>query len=318
MAQQLQFTEPQANAILEMRLYKLIGLEIDALMKEHEDTIANIYRYEDILARKDSMAQVIMNELDAYKKEYARPRRTVIENTGQVVFEEKKPEEMDVYFLMDRFGYSKTIDTPTYERNKEAVETENSYVIRCKNTGKICLFTNTGQLYTVKLSDIPFGKFRDKGIPIDNVSNYDSSKEDILCVASQADLNLYRILFTTKQAMMKVVSGGEFDVAKKTVAATKLNDGDEVKSIALLVEQRNIVLQTHEGYFLRFPIEEVPEKKKGAVGVRGMKLGVNDYIEEVYYTRNAQEQTIEYKGKSLELNKLKSGSRDSKGVKVRI
>ena len=152
----------------------------------------------------------------------------------------------------------------------------------------------------------------------DNVSNYDSSKEDILCVASQADLNLYRILFTTKQAMMKVVSGGEFDVAKKTVAATKLNDGDEVKSIALLVEQRNIVLQTHEGYFLRFPIEEVPEKKKGAVGVRGMKLGVNDYIEEVYYTRNAQEQTIEYKGKSLELNKLKSGSRDSKGVKVRI
>lgn len=318
MAQQLQFTEPQANAILEMRLYKLIGLEIDALMKEHEDTIANIFRYEDILARRDSMAQVIMNELDAYKKEYARPRRTVIDNAGQVVFEEKKPEEMDVYFLMDRFGYSRTIDTTAYERNKEAVESENSYVILCKNTGKICLFTNTGQLHTVKISDIPYGKFRDKGIPIDNVSNYDSSKEDIVCVASQADLNLYRMLFITKQAMMKVVSGGEFDVSKKTVAATKLNDGDEVKSIAILVEQRNVVLQTHEGYFLRFPVEEIPEKKKGAVGVRGMKLGVNDYIEEVYYTRNAQEQTIEYRGKSLELNKLKLGSRDTKGVKVRL
>lgn len=318
MAQQLQFTEPQANAILEMRLYKLIGLEIDALMKEHEDTIANIFRYEDILARRDSMAQVIMNELDAYKKEYSRPRRTVIDNAGQVVFEEKKPEEMDVYFLMDRFGYSRTIDTAAYERNKEAVESENSHVILCKNTGKICLFTNAGQLHTVKISDIPYGKFRDKGIPIDNVSNYDSSKEDILCVASQADLNLYRMLFTTKQAMMKVVSGGEFDVSKKTVAATKLNDGDEVKSIAILIEQRNVVLQTHEGYFLRFPVEEIPEKKKGAVGVRGMKLGANDYIEEVYYTRNAQEQTIDYRGKSLELNKLKLGSRDTKGVKVRL
>ncbi|MDE6420513.1 MAG: DNA topoisomerase 4 subunit A [Lachnospiraceae bacterium] len=318
MAQQLQFTEPQANAILEMRLYKLIGLEIDALMKEHEDTVANIFRYEDILARKDSMAQVIINELDGYKKEYARARRTVIDNAEQVVFTEKKPEEMDVYFLMDRFGYSKTIDTATYERNKDAVETENSYVILCKNTGKICLFTNIGQLHTVKLSDLPFGKFRDKGIPIDNVSNYDSSKEDILCVTSQADLNLYRILFTTKQAMMKVVSGGEFDVAKRTVAATKLNDGDEVKSVALLVEQRNIVLQSHEGYFLRFPIEEIPEKKKGAVGVRGMKLGAHDYLEEVYYTQNAQEQAIEYKGKSIELNKLKLGSRDSKGVKVRL
>lgn len=317
MAQQLQFTEPQANAILEMRLYKLIGLEIDALMKEHEDTVANIFRYEDILARKDSMAQVIINELDGYKKEYARARRTVIDNAEQVVFTEKKPEEMDVYFLMDRFGYSKTIDTATYERNKDAVETENSYVILCKNTGKICLFTNIGQLHTVKLTDLPFGKFRDKGIPIDNVSNYDSSKEDILCVTSQADLNLYRILFTTKQAMMKVVSGGEFDVAKRTVAATKLNDGDEVKSVALLIEQRNIVLQSHEGYFLRFPIEEIPEKKKGAVGVRGMKLGAHDYLEEVYYTQNAQEQAIEYKGKSIELNKLKLGSRDSKGVKVR-
>lgn len=318
MAQQLQFTEPQANAILEMRLYKLIGLEIDALMKEHEDTIANIFRYEDILARRDSMAQVIMNELDAYKKEYSRPRRTMIDNAGQVVFEEKKPEEMDIYFLMDRFGYSRTIDTAAYERNKEAVESENSHVILCKNTGKICLFTNAGQLHTVKISDIPYGKFRDKGIPIDNVSNYDSSKEDILCVASQADLNLYRMLFTTKQAMMKVVSGGEFDVSKKTVAATKLNDGDEVKSIAILIEQRNVVLQTHEGYFLRFPVEEIPEKKKGAVGVRGMKLGANDYIEEVYYTRNAQEQTIDYRGKSLELNKLKLGSRDTKGVKVRL
>lgn len=318
MAEQLEFTEPQANAILEMRLYKLIGLEIEALIKEHEDTLANIFRYEDILARRDSMAQVIMNELDQIKKEYARPRRTVIDNAEQVVFEEKKPEEMEVYFLMDRFGYSKTIDTAAYERNKDAVEAENSYVILCKNTGKICLFTNTGQLHTIKVSDLPFGKFRDKGTPIDNVSNYDSSKEDIVCVASQSDLNLYRLLFTTKQAMMKVVNGGEFDVAKRTVAATKLSDGDEVQSIALLTGQRNVVLQTHEGYFLRFPVEEIPEKKKGAVGVRGMKLGAKDYIEEVYYTYNAQEQTIDYKGRTVELNKLKLGSRDTKGVKIRL
>ena len=318
MAEQLQFTEPQANAILEMRLYKLIGLEIDALLKEHEDTVANIYRYEDILARKDSMAQVIMNELDQIKKEYAVARKTVIDNAAEVVLAEKKMEEMDIYFLMDRFGYSKTIDVATYERNKEAVLAENKYVIQCKNTGKICLFTNIGQLHTVKAADLPFGKFRDKGIPIDNVSNYDSSKEDIVCVTSQSDLNLYRIAFVTKMSMMKVVSGGEFDVAKKTVAATKLNDGDEVLSVTPLIEQRNIVLQSHEGYFLRFPLEEIPEKKKGAVGVRGMKLGAKDYVEAVYYTRNAQEQTIEYKEQALELNKIKLGSRDGKGVKVRV
>ena len=317
MATQLQFTEKQANAILEMRLYKLIGLEIEALINEHEETMANIYRYEDILARKDSMAQVIMNELDAVKREYSRPRRTVIENAEEAVFEEKKMEEMEVMFLMDRFGYAKTIDLVTYERNKEAADAENKFVVKCKNTGRICLFTNIGQLHTIKVADLPFGKFRDKGIPIDNVSNYSSDKEQILCVASQTELNLYRILFVTKQAMVKVVDGGEFDVSKRLVAATKLNDGDEVVSVSILNEQRNIVLQSKDGFFLRFPIEEIPEKKKGAVGVRGMKLNEKDTIEEVYYTRNAVETTIKYKNKNLVLNNLKPGKRDSKGTKVR-
>ncbi|HKM03715.1 MAG TPA: DNA topoisomerase (ATP-hydrolyzing) [Lachnospiraceae bacterium] len=318
MSAQLCFTENQANAILEMRLYKLIGLEIEALLTDHENTMANIYRYEDILERRDSMAQVILNDLESMKKEYGRPRRTSIENALEAVYEEKKQEEMDVVFLMDRFGYSKTIDTTAYERNKEAADAENKYVLKCKNTGKICLFTNTGQLHTIKVLDIPFGKFRDKGVPIDNLSNYNSALETMICITSQMDLNLYRVLFTTKQSMLKIVDGGEFDVAKRTVSATKLQDNDEVISIVLLNEQRNIVLQTTDGFFLRFPIEEIPEKKKGAVGVRGMKLVGTDQVEEVYFTQNAMEQTIIFKGKSIELNKIKLGKRDSKGIKIRI
>lgn len=317
MAAQLMFTEKQANAILDMRLYKLIGLEIEALINEHEETLANIYRYEEILSRKDAMAQVIINELDAIKREYARPRKTVIENAEEAVYEEKKIEEMEVIFLMDRFGYAKTVDLVTYERNKEAADAENKYVVKCKNTGRICLFTNTGQLHTIKVSDIPFGKFRDKGVPVDNISNYSSGRETILCVASQTELNLYRILFVTKQAMLKVVDGGEFDVSKRLVAATKLGDGDEVLDVSILNEQRNIVLQSAEGFFLRFPIEEIPEKKKGAIGVRGMKLGEKDSLEAVYYTRNAVETTIKYKNKKLVLNNLKPGKRDGKGTKVR-
>ncbi|MGN1171069.1 MAG: DNA gyrase subunit A, partial [Lachnospiraceae bacterium] len=307
MAQMLQFTERQANAILEMRLYKLIGLELDALVKEHDETVANIYRYEDILERRDSMAQVIMNELDQIKKEYARPRRTVIEDGEEAVFEEKKPEEMDVMFLMDRFGYAKTIDMATYERNKEAADTENRFVFSCKNTGRVCLFTDTGVLYTIKVSDIPFGKFRDKGVPIDNVSNFDSGRERIVYLTSQTELNLYRLIFVTKQSMMKVVDGGEFDVAKRAVAATKLQEEDAVVSVAPIMEQKNIVLKTNDGYFLRFPIEEIPEKKKGAVGVRGMKLGAKDYVEAVYYTQNAVETTIPYGSRELELNKIRLG-----------
>ncbi|MCI8354621.1 MAG: DNA topoisomerase 4 subunit A [Lachnospiraceae bacterium] len=318
MASQLCFTEKQANAILDMRLYKLIGLELEALINEHEETLANIYRYEDILSRRDSMAQVIMNELDEIKRSYKRDRRTVIENRAEAVYEEKKAEEMEVMFLMDRFGYARTIDLAVYERNREAADAENKYVFPCKNTGKICIFTNTGQLHTVKVMDLPFGKFRDKAVPIDNVSNFNSEKETMILVTSQTSLNLYRVLFATKQSMLKVVDGGEFDVAKRTVAATKLQEGDEVVNVEIWKDQKHIVLQTAEGYFLKFPVEEIPEKKKGAVGVRGMKLGAKDFVENVYYVLGAGETVIEYKDKKMELSKLRVGSRDTKGTKVRV
>ena len=318
MASQLNFTEKQANAILDMRLYKLIGLEIDALIKEHEETTANIYRYEDILDRRDSMAQVIIQELDELKKEYHTARRTKIENAEEAVYEERKQEEMEVMFLMDRFGYCKTVDLTTYERNKETIQAELKYIVKCKNTGKICIFTKIGQLHTIKVSDIPFGKFRDKGMPVDNISNYDSSKEDIIIITSQTDLNLYRLLFVTKQAMCKIVSGGEFDVAKRAVAATKLNEDDELVSIALLTEQQNIILQTANGFFLRFPVEEISIMKKNAVGVRGIRLNEGDYIENVYYTCSTDNQSITYKNKNIELNKIKLGKRDAKGTKIRV
>jgi DNA gyrase subunit A len=117
--------------------------------------------------------------------------------------------------------------------------------------------------------------------------------------------------------MLKVVDGGEFDVLKRTVAATKLLDNDTVISIQILRDVRNIVLQSVEGFFLRFAIEEIPEKKKSAIGVRGIKLSGKDEIEAVYYTQNAVDTNVMYKNKKLELNKIKLGKRDTKGVKVR-
>ncbi|MCM1183800.1 MAG: DNA topoisomerase 4 subunit A [Roseburia sp.] len=318
MAAQLNFTERQANAILDMRLYKLIGLEIEALLKENKETNANIYKYEDILDRRDAMAQVIMQDLDALKKEYAVKRRTVIENAQEAVYEEKKIEDMDVMFLMDRFGYCKTIDMAAYERNKESVHAEFKYVVKCRNTGRICLFTNTGQLHTIKVTDIPFGKFRDKGLPADNISNYDSSSENIVAITSQSELNLYRLLFVTRQSMCKIVSGGEFDVAKRTVASTKLGENDEVVSIEVINEQMHVILQSRDGYFLRFDVNEVSEFKKTAIGVRGMKLGSGDYIENVYYRQVGSAEPIDYRDKKIELNRIKINKRDSKGTKIKI
>lgn len=315
MASMLRFTERQATAILEMRLYKLIGLEIEALQAEHEQTLKSIARYEDILNNYDSMAEVIIEDLDAIKKTYARKRRTIVENAEEAVFEEKKIEEQEVVFLMDRFGYARTVDVSTYERNREAADSENKYIVSCLNTGKICLFTNAGKMHQVKVPDIPYGKFRDKGTPIDNLSNYNSTEEQIVFVCDEGSLSMAKLLFATKQGMLKQVDGSEFQVAKRTIAATKLLEEDEVICVQIVTEGQSIVLQTMNGYFLRFASTEVPEKKKGAVGVRGIKLQKKDELEQVYLLEEGVEQKVLYKEKEVTLNRLKLARRDGIGTK---
>ena len=317
MASMLRFTERQATAILEMRLYKLIGLEIEALQKEHEETLKNIARYEDISNNYDSMAEVIMEELDYYKKTYGRKRRTVIENAEEAVYEEKKVEEQDVVVLMDRFGYTRSIDTATYDRNKESADSENKHIIFCKNTGKICMFTNTGKMHQVKVLDIPFGKFRDKGTPVDNLSNYDSAEENIIYICDEEQFRMGKMLFATKYGMIKKVDGAEFVVSKRTITATKLQEEDEVVSIQPVNENQNIVLQTEGGYFLRFLAEEVAEKKKGAIGVRGIKLQKTDILENVYLFEEGTDIKVPYREKEVTLNRLKLAKRDGMGTKTR-
>ena len=317
MAAMLRFTERQASAILEMRLYKLIGLEIEALQKEHETTLKNIARYEDILNHYDSMATLIMEELDAFKKEYGRKRRTVVENAEEAVFEEKKVEEQEVVFLMDRFGYAKTVDVSVYERNKEAADSENKYIVHCLNTGKLCLFTDTGKMHQVKVMDLPYGRFRDKGVPIDNVSNYSSSEEQIVTICDAQRTAFGKLLFATRQGMLKRVDGSEFQVTKRTIAATKLQEEDALIHVGMVQENQNIVLQTRDGYFLRFPAAEIPEKKKGAVGVRGIKLQKTDELEQIHLFEEGTDTKVKYGEKEVTLNRLKLAKRDGVGTKQR-
>ena len=317
-AKTLQFTERQATAILEMRLYKLIGLEMEALQAEYGETMKNIALYEDILNNYDSMAAVIMKDLDQIKKEYGSKRRTVIENAEEAVYEEKKMEEMEVTFLMDRFGYMRVIDKSAYERNKDAATAENKYVFHCMNTDKICIFTDKGKMHSVKVADIPLVRFRDKGTPADNLSNYNSTEEQMLYVAPLAEIRQSTLLFVTASSMCKLVSGAEFEVAKRTIVSTKLGDEDSLIFVGSADEMEQIVLQSEGGYFLRFQKQDVSSMKKTSIGVRGMKLAEGDRVSHAYMLETRQEYTIEYHDKPYTLNKVKLSRRDTKGIKPRI
>lgn len=358
----LNFTEKQAQAILDLRLYRLIGLEIMALEKEYAELLERIAEYEEILSNRKAMAKVIKKDLEKIKKEYGLSRKTVIEDAKEAVYEENAIEEQEVVFLMDRLGYAKIIDPSVYEKNRETVGTENKYIITCLNTDKICIFTDNGNLHQIKVMDIPFVKLKEKGKPIDNLGNYDSSGETIVSLCSSSALKNRKMLFTTKLGMVKIVDGNEFDVIKRTVAATKLKADDVLVSIEIIPEVTvytevesfamsggsddfdedfqmsldlgldemvaeqvpvslsglSIVLQSAKGMFLRFALEEVPEMKKTAVGVRGIKLSSDDFLEHAYLIESKDSRTIVYKGKEMILSRQKSARRDGKGTKVRV
>ena len=315
-AKQLNFTEKQANAILEMRLYKLIGLEILALQKDYKECLKKIAEYEKILKSRDGMNQVIKEDLDHIKEEFAQPRKTLIENGKEAVYEESAVAVSEVVFVMDRFGYCKLLDRSTYDRNRETVDTEYKYVIPCLNTDKLCVFTDTGNLHQIKLMDVPSGKLRDKGTPIDNLSKYDGSKEEIIFLTNFGRLTGQILLFATKMAMVKQVPAEEFVTNNRTVASTKLQEGDSLLTVRIVGTETDLALQSASGMFLRFSMEDIPELKKNSRGVRGMKLGAGDELENVYFV--TQQPQITYKEKEVHLNRLKLAKRDGKGSKVRL
>ncbi len=317
-AAELNFTERQAQAILDMRLQKLIGLEIDALKGEHDATLKKIAEYSEILGSRAVMAKVIMKDLKAIQKEYGRPRRTVIDNVADVVVEEKPIEEIDVAVLIDRFFYTKVVDMSTYERNKEAADSESKHIILCKNTDKLCLFTDTGDMHAIKVLDLPMGKFRDKGLLLDTVdkgSKLDLKNETLLLIEPMSKLISSKLLFASKGAFIKLVQGQEYDVTRKLIAATKLNDNDKLISVSLIDDTSTIVMQSEKNMFLRIDALSIPEKKKAAVGVRGMKLSAGDSLTNVYVLHEGDSCEVKVKDNTVALHRLHIGTRDTKGVK---
>ena len=316
MAAQLRFTEVQADAILDMRLYRLIGLEIEALMKDHEETVANIYKYEDILENRSAMTKVIRADLLSFKKKYSQPRRTqIIQGQEAVYVAPEEDTDRELVFVMDRFGYAKTMDPAVFSRNEAAARENYRFCFPCRSSGRICLFTKEGQLYTLKAADLPAGRMRDKGIPVDNISNYDSSREEIIYAASQETLRLEKVVFVTQGGMVKAVPGTEFDVVKKTVAATKLSEDDKVVFVSVIGDALSIVLQSRKGMFLRFSVEELPEQKKNAIGARGIRMEDGDYVENVWLLSQGDKTSASVHDTQIDLTRLRISRRDGRGTK---
>jgi type IIA topoisomerase (DNA gyrase/topo II, topoisomerase IV), A subunit len=317
---ELEFTQRQAQAILEMKLYKLIGLEVEALVKENWQTLKNIKNYTKLLQSQKSMDEVLIADLLEIKEKFGRQRRTSLEDAKEAVVVELPKVAQKIVFVMDRFGYAKTMDFGLFEKNRETVESEYKYVVPMMSDDKVCIFTDLGLLHQVKAENILSGKLRDKGIPLDNLCKLDTSKEEIRFIASFAQVSdeEKRLLFVTELGLIKQIDGKELSTNNRQVVATKLGEGDKVLSVRLVSVDsgyEEVILVSDGGYIVKFPLIAVNLYKKTSKGEKAMRLLEGEKLVAMYLLSDGD--IVKIHGKPVNLLKLKLSNRNDRGTKLK-
>lgn len=273
-ASRLLFTERQAIAILALQLQRLVGLEIEKLEKELDETTENIKRVSGILNSEVLFNSYIKDDLLRIKKEFGKKRKTVLENLETVEIKASEPVEEDVYVLIDKFNYLKLIDSASFTRMTNLEEYKS--VISIKSTDNLTVFTDVGDFHQIRIKGLTFSKGKDRGEPLDNLCGMGSDR--VLLISPLSELS-HNILFATSMGLVKLVESAEFQTKNKTIRATKLKDGDTlVKVCPVSEEESEIQLLTRENRELRFGLKEVPVQKRTATGVTGINLNAGDVV----------------------------------------
>lgn len=320
-AKDLRFTEKQADAILSMRLQKLIGLEIDALKKELDEAIRLTKKYTKMLKSKDEMTDQMIKDLLAVKEKYSVKRRTIIGNYGTVEVKKAKETVSEVAVLIDRFSYIKVIDKNIYDKNMETIAQDYILHFATDNAKRIGIFTNENGYHVLKVADVIkeqgkkntkgktalLGKLSDKGIPLSQIADLPHDAK-ILYIDEVERIITQTLLFVSKDGMAKRVLGAAFDTNRKSSKAC--SDKDIVMFVG--VTDDNVVVKSNDGYFSRINCEEIPIKGKGAGMTRLINISDTDFIVQ------AQTGTTKDSFDAVPFIKIKLAKRGAKGVKMRV
>ena len=316
----LDFTEAQADAILSMQLSRLIGLEILKLNEEAESLKEKIAEYQNVLGNPKELFKVIKNRLRDYKKRFAVPRKTLIGHVESENYVEEKVVE-NITVLIDRFGYTKSVDDKVLAKAGEDVLQEFSFAVPMTNEDVLCVFTAEGNVHRVKASQIPKGRLRDKGSLIQTLCKCDG--ETVIYYDSFEKIFDSALFFCSEKGFVKLVSGAEFETNRTTIASTKLEDGDLVAGISVLAPSQvssssmKVILYTDKGLSLGFPVNDVPMLKKTGRGVKGIALEKNDKVVCALVAPPSQE-TFRYLDKNLSCKKVRMRTRAAKGQKATL
>lgn len=273
-ASKLNYTEAQTDAILGMKLARLIGLELESLEKEHSKSLKNIASFEKLLGNKKEMRKHIISVLESLKKQYGTKRKTALKNYKEIkiVHEEKI---LEVAILIDRFGYVKTVDKSVYEKNP----VESKYVILTETDKTLFFISDKGKFYKAPVKDLPYVKLRDKGTPIDNFvgKTYSGNNEIPIYFGILEELK-DNIMCTSLGYIKKMEASEVSNLKKNGSQIIKLQENETLIAFGEIGE--GIFLVSNDGYAIKIKTEKIPYKKKSARGIIGIKLQEQDEVAE--------------------------------------
>ncbi len=314
------FTERQADAILTMPLSRLIGLELLKLHQESDMLHKNIEEYTNILENKSELHKIIITRLREYKKKFGKERLTLLENLTKEKYVEEIKEE-DIYVLVDRFGYVKSVDSASYSRLTEETIADYSHIVSLRNTDRLCIFTEEGNMYQVKAMNIPRGRSRDKGVLIQSLCKI--GHENVLLYIAAETLFESQLFFATKNGFVKQVSGISFDTNRSVIASTKLDEDDRIVGITplsvmeVINPDEKVILITKKGLSLGFPLYEVSELKKASRGIKGITLEKDDTVLHAAVVAPDCNEIV-FEQKAYDPGKIRNRKRAAKGQKAQI
>ena len=289
-----QLSDKQAQAILDMRLVRLTGLERDKVENEYSKTMAAIADYEDILAKPERIDKIIYEELLEIQEKFGDERRTEL-MVGEVlsIEDEDLIEEENVVVTLTHNGYIKRLPTSDFKAQNRGgrgiqgmgVHDDDfiEHLLTTSTHDELLFFTNVGKVYRMKAYEIPEYGRTAKGIPVINLLDI-SANEKIQTVINipadkvQTDKEMY-LFFITRQGTVKRTSVNEFgNIRKNGLKAITLREGDELINVLATDDSKNIIIGTHQGYAVSFDEKDIRSMGRSAAGVRGIRLRDNDYV----------------------------------------
>ena len=327
-----ELSERQSQAILDMRLRRLTGLERNKIQSEYDDLMKLIADLADILAKPERVVAIIKEELEEIKRKFSDERRTEL-MVGEVLALEDEDliEEADVLITLSNKGYIKRLNQDEFTAQKRGGRgiqgtgvKDDDFVRELVSTSthdRLLFFTNKGRVYRLKGYEIPEYGRTAKGLPIVNLLKLDEGEtiQTIINVQAEHDDNSY-LFFTTRHGVVKRTSVTEFaNIRQNGLKALNLKDEDELINVFLTNGQADIIIGTKMGYAVRFNENQVRNMGRAATGVRGVNLRAGDHVVGASVILNDQEVLVITKkgyGKRTLASEYATKGRGGKGMKT--